>query len=201
MLKFIFTFIFLLTNFNLLYSQNDWELIKNENGIAIYLKSSDDSDFIELKTITILNTNIDNLLTKIKNVPGYTTWIYGAIESYTISSISDNEFIYYMKSDMPWPVLDRESVIKLRLDISSTKVYSQSTCVKGYVDENENAVRIYDMNGSWTFEVIDNNNVEIVYYVKLNPGNDVPNWLIKAAADIAPYKTLLALKEQVKNQE
>lgn len=201
MLKKLLISIFIIICFGKIYSQTDWQLIKNENDIQVYYKSNDNSDFIEVKAITIIDAEIDELVCLIRDVESYTTWVYGTLDSYIISSISDEEYIYYIRSDLPWPVSDRECVIKIRLNISNSEVYSQSICLNGYIAENEDCSRIYDLSGSWSFEAQDDGKVKLTYYLKLNPGLDLPDWILRTAADLAPYNTIVAMRDEVKKEK
>jgi hypothetical protein len=193
--------LFILFNTNV-YSQAYWELIRNENDIEVYFRAEENSDFVELKTSTSIETDLETLICVITDFENFPNWSYGALESYKISSISDKEFIYYIHSDMPWPVSDRECVIKLRISkLANNKLTTQSVSIKGYIEENEDCTRIYDLIGIWTFEIIDETTVNLTYYIRLNPGAGIPEWIIKMAADTAPFNTLTNLKEEVNKEE
>lgn len=195
------TFSILLISSISVCSQNSWELIRSESGINIYFKSYENSDFIELKTTTIFDTDIETFLCILSDIENFPNWSYGTIKSELIQS-TEKEFIYYIVSDMPWPICDRESVIKLKIfSITDETISTLAVCVKGFREENPEYIRIYDLTGIWTLKKINDSQIEATYNIKLNPGAGIPDWIIKFGADTAPFKSFMNLKKEILKEE
>ena len=202
-MKKIFLILLILFFINNIYSQNTWKQIANSKGVVVYSREQDDSDYDEVKAITIMNTTVSALVALLMDIESYPDWVYSCRESKLVKKHTENEYSYYTLSDSPWPVQDRDCVVRSIIKKSpfSNTVYTESKCISGKIAEKDNIVRITVMNASWKFAPTKNNKVKVTYQIKIEPGGTIPAWLLNELVEHAPINTLTNMKEMVKKDK
>ena len=124
------------------------------------------------------------------------------MESYIVKSVSEKELFYYFASDAPWPLKDRDLVIRMQISQDSTSgiVRIETNSVNGFVSERENFVRIKNMSGLWVLTPLKSGFVKMEYFLTMELGGIVPDWLINYAMSYGPINTVTSLKKRVKQK-
>jgi len=180
-----------------LNAQTDWELKKEEDGIKVYLREVEGSKIQEYKAETILKGKVSSYIAVMKDVNSYAE-LYEHTKEVRLINENDTFHVHYLATDTPWPVKDRDAVY------SST--YSQHYDTKlvridmkietGYVDENDDYVRMEKADGYWLFYQIEPNKVEITYQMHAEPGGSIPNWVINMFLVDTPIEDIKMLQER-----
>ena len=58
------------------FSQNNWKLTKNKDGIQVYQRDAKNSNFKNIKVECTLEGNFEKLIAIINNVNHYKDWVY-----------------------------------------------------------------------------------------------------------------------------
>ena len=111
----IFLSFFTLANFTIAYSQTNWKLSKNKDGIQVYQRDSKNSDFKNIKVECTLPGNFDKLIAIINNVNNYKSWVYNNKTASLLKRINAYEFYYYTEAYLPWPLDNRDAVMHTRI--------------------------------------------------------------------------------------
>ena len=180
-----------------LNAQTDWELKKEEDGIKVYLREVEGSKIQEYKAEAILKGKVSSYIAVMKDVNSYAE-LYEHTKEVRLINENDTFHVHYLVTDTPWPVKDRDAVY------SST--YSQHYDTKlvridmkietGYVDENDDYVRMEKADGYWLFYQIEPNKVEITYQMHAEPGGSIPNWVINMFLVDTPLEDIKMLQER-----
>lgn len=181
------------------YSQNDWELKKNEDGIKVYTRKTNKSSVKEFKAVMLLKTTMTSLVDKITDAKGLKNWNYRTTKSRLLERISDNESIVYMYNDFPWPVKNRDHISRLTLlNIDPSTVKIEITSVPNIVPEYDNAIRIEEFSGFWLLEKT-NKGVLVTQQMHGEPKGNVPSVIINATLAKAPLYSFKRLKKHLIN--
>jgi len=121
----------LLTSFNTNVKSSDWKLEKNKNGIKVYSYAAKGESLKQVKSNFTIKASLSCLLAVISDVPHYTDWISNCSKATLLKKISPTEQLYYSISDVPWPISNRDLVMKNKIHQNKkTKVvYSISSFV------------------------------------------------------------------------
>lgn len=184
------------------HAQDDWNLIKDSEGIKIYTKSSDNGEKVEIKAVSSLKGELKTFHKIMNDVPNYKKWMYAAKEISLLERKNSSEFIYYMHSDFPWPAKDRDVVIKVILHYKPENgvVYTETKSVNGLIEKKDGINRIKDMEASWRFSEEGDEKVKVTYYGKITPSIQLPDWLAKIVYNTGPYNTIKNMREYIKNK-
>ncbi len=194
LLYIIFLF-FGLTGFS--QDKKDWQLKKVEDGISVYTKDLEYSNLKELKAVFSVKTSLSSIIALLNDSESFPQWAYRCGQCSTFKKISDTEFLRYQTVVAPWPVDDRDFTVRVKVSQNPhTKVVVQQvSAVSNVMPEVNGLVRIIIFRGVWTLTPSKNGMINIEYQLLLNPGGNIPAWLINLSAVDGPIENSKAMKE------
>ena len=182
-----------------LAAQKSWELKKDEEGIKVFSKSSDNSRYNELKVEMTLSAKLSSLAALVLDIDNYPNWSFNTEKSYVLKKISPSELYFYTLIHSPWPASNRDLAVHLSLTQDETsKVLSiRAECVPNYIPPKKDIIRVPLSIEQWTVTPLPGDKVRIEYQLKLDPGASVPPWLINLFSTKGPYETFTHLRQQI----
>lgn len=169
----------------------------------MYMRDVPGSKIKELKFTTDLRASLNTIAYVLTNVEGFDDWVYASVKSETIKKISDTEVYYYTEMNFPWPFSNRDLVLysKFWQDPKTLAIHSVTTSAHWMKPEIDDIVRVKMADLRWNFIPTGNGMVHVDYYLKSNPGGNIPAWLVNLAADQGPLQTMVKFKEELKKEE
>ena len=172
-----------------------WRLVKDQDGIQVYLQRLADSKYQAYRGVVTIKTEVATLLQLQDDVGASCSWIHSCRHQQLVGHDAEHSWIY-SRFDAPWPVSPRDSVVRVTTqrgaDGSVTRLLRG---VADYAPEQKGFVRLSEVEGFWRFTPKAAGQVEVVYQVHTEPGGSVPSWLANSFVVDAPYETLKALRE------
>ena len=180
-------------------AQDNWDLRRNENGIAVYSRKVTNVSFKEIKVECELPGTSAQLVRIIKDVAHHPDWVYGVKEASILKKKSESNFIYHTQSDLPWPVADRDLVAENIIYPSTPngRVIIAVHSLKDYLPKKNGYVRIPYSEASWDILPLPNNKIKITYIFRVDPGGTIPAWLVNATIATGPYNSFVKLREKL----
>lgn len=184
------------------FTQDNWELVKNDEQIKVYLNKKQQNKYLtHVRASSKTNKgSLEDYYSLMKDVDNYTSWMHGIKTIKLIEKHNKNEFTYYMISDFPWPAKDRDIVISTKVHYEKDLVYTDAKKKENVVPEKEGIRRIKKMNASWSFEQINPETIKIMYEGKIYSSIVLPDWLKKHVSYIAPFNSIKNIKEQIESR-
>ncbi len=177
------------------FGQNNWELRKNKNGIKVYTRKTGNSNIVEFKATTVINTKAENILNTLKNAAEYPQWI-DQVDFAKLLSQNGNNFIVYYTIDMPIGFKNRDIVLNNNiLQLSQNKIKINLSAVPKQYPEQDKYVRIENANGYWLLSE-NNGKTTVTYQFFTDPKADFPEWVVNLFIVDGPYETLSNLKQK-----
>ena len=181
------------------FGQYKWSLKREENGIKVYSSSVAGTSLKAIKVDCTIAGTYTKLITALTNVPQLKDWIYKAKKTELIKSTPNNT-IYYLVTEMPWPLSNRDAVIHLHFMTDSLPAFftvSGST-EPALVPESSGNVRIKQYKANWKVTMPTTQTVHIEYTLEVDPGGSVPAWIVNMFVDKGPYESFSKLAEILK---
>ena len=181
-------------------SQTSWKIDKDKNGIQVFTRIVEGSDFKSFKAVTHLNASATEIITILKNVDSYTKW-YGYTKTSKLLKDEQEVQYNYVETIFPWPYRNRDMVYKMSINASNPEEIK--IILKGisdYLPEKKGIVRMKKADGYLLLHSA-NNGTEVVYVFHSEPGDNVPAWLANKSIAELPYKTLIGLRKTLKEQQ
>lgn len=186
-----------------LYSQGKTDFIEvdYEDGIRVFRRDVSEDGMPHFRGEALLPAPASIIVAVLKQVHRHTEWMHRCSASEIIEQPSDDHAIIYNRTDLPWPVWDRDVV----LDTLFTWSTDRRTVTLTFNDTNpslrpapERVVRMPRLRGFYRMRQISPTHTHVVYQVEADVGGSVPRWMAQIVARDMPYETLSRLRERVR---
>jgi hypothetical protein len=180
------------------YAQQNWTLKTNKDGIAIYTKTIENSNYKGIKVKCALPATLSQFVAVIMDVNTATEWLYATKSSSLLKQVSPAEVYYYSEVGLPWPLSNRDFVCHLTAsqDPNSKVVTIDGPVVPNYIPQKEGIVRVTHSSGKWVITPA-GNMVNIEYTLEADPGGSIPAWLVNLFVTKGPMESFKKLKTQI----
>jgi len=181
------------------YAQEPWKVAIEKDAVRVWTREVADSKFKEYKGEMLVKSSLSCLVSLLDDVPNQKNWLYDITESKRLKTINKTEGVNYFVQTAPWPVTDRDMIVKYKLSQNQkTKVVLiEMTGVKDYIAEKEGKVRVPSMEGKWEFTPIGKGIIKVVYQMHSETGGSVPASIANASCVDIPFNTLKNMKKEI----
>ncbi len=183
-------------------SAQTWNFIKEKDGIKIYTRTPDHSNFKCFKGETVFHTTMEKLSRYIGNVQNVDWWDKNVKEIKVLTFEPDKLVRYYLVYDVPWPMNDRDLCVEAKITIdpvTGEKIVSAKP-LPDAVPERKGIVRIRNYWQKWTLKPTGNNTIQAVLEGFVDPGGNVPSWLYNMVIVDTPLKVMRGIKKLVEEK-
>lgn len=186
---------------NHLSAQQPWNLKKDDNGIRVYSKSSDQSKYNELRVEMTLQSTLSALASLVLDIGNYPNWSFNTKKTAVLKTVSPSELYFYSEIHSPWPASNRDLAIHLTItqDAASKVMTIRAEEMPNYIPPKDGLVRVPLSEEVWTVTPAGNGSVKVDYRIKLDPGANMPAWIINSFSVKGPYETFSHVREQLKD--
>lgn len=174
----------------------DWELSKDKDGIQIYNRSVEGSKLKEFLGITRIHASKETIIELINDVENKPSWMSNLASAKIIEKISDDEHIDYYESEIPWPIKNKDIVMRFKLEQEgdSGSIFINYWSVPDYIPEKENISRLKHTKGYFKLTSLENGITELRYLVSSDPEIKLPAWALNKFMVEPPFQTLYNLR-------
>jgi len=182
-----------------LFSQSPWKLDKNKDGIKVYTRIEENSDFKSFKAVMTVDATTNEILKTLKNTSNYTKW-YGYTKTATLLKQENNVQYNYIETIFPWPFRNRDMVYKMTTNkLNSGVIKISLKGISDYIQDKKGIIRMKKAEGYILLQPL-NNTTEILYVFHSEPGDSVPAWMANSSIAKLPFKTLSGLRKILKKK-
>ncbi len=104
--------VMLLVVFAISQGLSSWERKLNRDGIVVDVRSVPGSDFKEFKARMRVKSTLERATEVMRDIPGYARWMKDCKEAREVQKISASSGIVYSLQATPWPIAEREAVVR-----------------------------------------------------------------------------------------
>ena len=178
---------------------DEWKLVKQDNGIQVYTRSSPHSALKAFKGVVSIPARLTSIVATIDDTNVYTQLFHNTKTAKELKKVSDTESYRYFVTKLPWPAQSRDSIVHSVLKQNKQNKSIQITLngVPKYIPSKPDLLRIKKMTGRWLL-VPEKDSVKVVYEMNVDPGGNLPTWLVNNMAIDLPFITLNNLRNLVK---
>ncbi|MFN2361712.1 MAG: START domain-containing protein [Marinobacter sp.] len=171
-----------------------WSLRKETDNIRVFTIDQPDSSFQAFKAEAVLDVPIENLMAVMANPQSCVEWVHNCSESY---AFGDGDFHYryaYSVNDMPWPVTDRDYVIRIltRGDRNGEIVMDLNAIPEQREDESD-YVRV-DKSDTLYRLIPEGDQTRMIWVQHTEPNGSIPGWLVNTLLVDIPVRSMEQLE-------
>lgn len=187
---------------SLFFSASEWQPIWSEGTLTAYAQEVPGNDLPTYKIQGILDENMYEVLAVLNDFSRHQEWLFSmSSETKIIWRPDDFHIFMYSRFDSPWPVWDRDVIMKVEINLNQETqeinatlediMLSQRPTLPDVVRSPHVMVLIY-------MKYIDETHTEIEGIMEVDPGGDIPNWMVKIFSKQVPHDSLVRLKGQIR---
>ena len=180
--------------------QDDWTLVTEEDGVEVSQRPVPGRSLPVLRGIGVVEANLFEVLAVIRDVERLNEWVHTCIESRLLGIEGDAVAYAYTRSDAPWPVSDRDVVVRSETLVleAGAEVHIRFRSVEhDSQGEVDGVVRMPRLRGHYRLRVTEAGRTRVEYQVDADPGGRLPTWLVRRTARDIPLRTIVNLRKQV----
>lgn len=176
-------------------SEEPWDLIKEKENLVVYGRKLHDSKFKEIKVEGRIRSTLSELVLALEDVKAQEEWVMRTIEAKIIDHSETGSFHFYLSTDMPFPIKDRDLVVfyQRKQDPVTKIVKTISYATPDKVERKSGFLRIPRFDSQYTLTPKEDGWIEIEYVMGVDPGGALPAWLVNLAASLGPVSTMNSL--------
>lgn len=174
----------------------DYSFVESKNGIDMYAKVDETTGQEWTKLVIELDASVSEITSYTGNIDNLTSWVY-ACDKVKLLEQQNLETIYYLVSDMPYPMTDRDVIIRKIIEEGASASYVK-TVSESYTEVNleSDLIRIPRFKAIWVYEQLSSGKTRITYEVSADSGGSIPNWVKDRFAYYGPLRTLENLRDR-----
>lgn len=182
------------------FAANGWEIIDREDGIVVSVKEVEGRALPIFKGRAMVEAPILEVLAVLDDTDKRSDWVKPCIEAKTLKFIDDYNRVVYDRTAAPWPVSDRDVVVRSKVVVDLEK---KSVHVGFHSDRTstfpvpDGVVRMTRLKGFYHLVHKGDEKTEVTYQIDTDPAGMLPDWLIRLVSREIPKDTLGGLRRQV----
>lgn len=182
------------------WAKDGWEAVSDTDGIKVFRKSFPGTDMKGVAGETTVNASIGKILWIMVDHPHKPEWINRFMAAHTVEDIPPSSNIQYSAFDLPFPASDRDFIFRNDFTVDE-KLGAVVIDVKSVVDkreaEKDGFVRGEIIRGRYVL-IPDGDKTIMQAEYQADPKGSIPVWLVNFFQKEWPYKTLDAMRNQLK---
>ncbi len=172
-----------------------WKLITEEKLFSVYGRKLHDSKFKEIKITGRIESTISAIVRALEDIAYQKEWVLRTKDAYEIEQLGIGKYYYYLSTDMPFPVQDRDLIVyyeRIQDPISKT-VTTHAIAAPDRLAEEKGIIRIPSFESHYILVPKERGWLEMEYFLKIDPGGSLPAWVVNLAASAGPKSTMRSL--------
>lgn len=173
-----------------------WTLQEKSGSIRIYTAPVEDSSFKAFKAVGVLDAPIENIMAVMVTPESCLEWAHNCAEARALGEGNFNDRLAYSATDMPWPVSDRDYVLRLTTEgeQSTGQIILRMSAVPDQMDEQDGRMRVDESDTLYRFTP-QGDKTHMVWLQHTDPKGALPGWLVNSLLVDIPLKSMEALEE------
>lgn len=175
-----------------------WQTIAQERGILVSTREEPGRELPSFRGQAKVDAPVLHLLAILLDDEHSNEWAKGADETSILRSVNDRTQIIYARARQPWPVKDRDVVMRRTVDVlkPGEMFRVHLTCAPNEKPRVDGVVRVQKCETTFVLHAIDATHTSIDYRVNADPGGQNPAWIVRMASKSIPLDTLVGLRKQ-----
>ena len=171
----------------------------NKQNIKVWTYQNNANPVVLYKAETHFDVPIEKATALILDVEQAPKWVpyMGSVKVLSRDD-SKGEFLLYMVLDFPFPLKDRDLVVKGKMSKDAQgMIHIQNKAVNQGYPLNPDYVRLTRYEGDWTFQKLSKQKVKVSTYGYADPEGSIPLSAVNLFVEQQPYQMLLKMKQEL----
>jgi len=192
-----------------------WEKVLEKNGISVFSREHVATGLYEFRGRGMVYAAPGKIISMLQDIKYMTKWVEGCVSSSVLEKnftgtsfdmdFSNYRMVIHAENSIPWPFENRDYVLKGRVAYNSdtdTAFMLLETTTHPARPVRDGIVRMDLMKISFSIKPMNQDKHSMIdFYVHLDPGGNIPHWVVNFMTKNEPYKSITKLRELVKSDK
>jgi len=183
------------------FSQEKWELNKDEDGIRIYTREREDSRLLSYRIETQISGNLREVYQQVIDFHENKKYLNRIDTLRVLRREKDQKILVYMIFNVPWPFRDRDFVNQMVIDVQEDTIRLESSPARGSMPAKEGVIRIKEFSEQWVLAKKGSHRTSLSLQGYADPGGSLPDWVINLFVVQEPHTLVRGIKREVEKME
>ncbi len=185
-----------------------WQMVKEEDGIKVFLRDVEGSEYKEYRGEGIVNAELNSLMALMDDTQACVDWMLNCKNPKLIHKVNMIERYVYQVNNLPWPVTDRDMVVHtlisqepstraVTVKLQSVRAEDLSSEIQQHIPSADKYVRVNKLKGFWKFIPLDENRTKAIYQMHVELGGILTPAIVNVGVIKSPIKTIEKMREVV----
>ena len=190
---------------------NNWELRKDDDGIKVFTREVNGSDYLAYRGETVVEGSVSALVSILYDTENEPAWVENCTLGFTLEEVSFDENYVFEVYGLPFPLSDRMLIIHSTLNWDDKNARITSREVNDFCNirtdkrcrrvQAVDAVVMTRSRGYYDLLYIDENRTKVVWQQHVESGGALPTWLVNSSVIDIPFNSLQKLRILVKDKK
>jgi hypothetical protein len=180
----------------------NWEFIKEKDGIKIYTRQEAGKVLKSFKGITDINAPAEKIFTMMEDINDIKWWDKNLTHIKALLYEKNKRAEYYMVYELPWPLINRDLCldVTIKTDTLTGEYKITAVSVPGVIPVHSDMVRIIDYQQTWTIKPVSKEITHVELEGFIDPAGSIPDWISNMLIVDSPIKSIMGVKERMKEK-
>ena len=179
---------------------NTEKLSIDKNNIKVWTYEDANNPIFSYKATTTLNAPMEKAIAMVLDVQKTPEWVPNLAKVEVLSQDNQKgDFVLYMVLDFPFPLKDRDVIVKGKISKEANGVVSvKNKAITQGKALNPDYIRLKNYQGDWSFQALANNKVKITTSGYADPEGSIPLSVANMFVQQQPYQMLQKMNLELK---
>lgn len=183
------------------FAGGKWTTLTKEAGITVTTRREKKRQFPTFRGTGRIKADMWQIIAVIQDASKHTEWLHQCSDAGMLKQVDQLTQIVYNRIDAPWPVKDRDVVLRGKIDFinPASEVKIRFRAIKSSLKKTpSDVIRMPILEGHWYLVSMGQGKTLVEYQVNADPGGELPQWLVEQGSKELPLFTLKNLRKQTK---
>ncbi len=178
---------------------DDWKVRRHGDDVTVWTQPAPGFSLSASRAATRVAVGVDAVLALLSDAPSFPHWFSDCNENRVLAQVSAGERIVYVATNAPFPVSDRDSIIRTRVshDAATGAVSVSMLGQPTYIPPRAGHVRVPKLEGLWTLTPVSATETDVTFELRADTGGSVPAFLAERQVTSGPFETMRNLRKWV----
>ena len=187
--------------FYFLAADAGWEFVLKDEGFKIYQRKIEGQPFIQVKGTGTIHEPISKILSIVLDYKRIKEWQPNLETFERLETYSDRHFMNYFAMNLPWPVTDRDVVMRHKIKVDSKNRWVHISLANSTHPKRPNRkgyIRLPFARGRISMHWVDGGKATwMEFHNQGDPGGWIPAWLVNWISKKQIAGSISLLKKRV----
>lgn len=164
---------------------SDWTLEIEEEGVKVFTKAVEGEPIKATRAIAAFDASPEKIAGILSDPSQSEKWMDRVSSSKMVRRIDANSFIVYNQIALPWPMDDRDLVVKVDVKREGDRITMSMENAPSEYPEQAGMIRMPKYIGTWVLEPLPGGRSLVTSESFSTVGGSIPDWLLSGAVESA----------------